>query len=83
MFFAISPITAVKSVVQLAAQADPNIGMVQMLLANIPEAYSIGIAGQNRDGGVEAKIFASLGDFKDVINMVVGMLQMREMQQMQ
>jgi len=83
MFLAISPITAVKSIVQLAAQADPNIGMIQMLLTNIPEAYSIGIAGQNRDSGVEGTVFVSLGDFKDVINMAVGMLQMQEMQQMQ
>ena len=30
MFFAISPITAVKNLVQVFAQADPNIGMIQM-----------------------------------------------------
>lgn len=80
MFFALSPITAVKSLVQIFAQADPNIGMVQMFLVNIPESYSIGIASHNRDNGVAGELFISLGDFKEIIIMLVGLQQMGGMQ---
>jgi hypothetical protein len=80
MFFALSPITAVKSLVEVFAQADPNVGMIQMLLINIPETYSIGISSQNRDGGVEGKLFVSIADFKEVITMGA---MMRGMQQQQ
>ena len=80
IFFAISPITAVKNLVQVFAQADPNIGMIQMFLVNIPETYSIGVAGKNRDNGVAGELFISLGDFKEIITMLVGLQQMGEMQ---
>jgi hypothetical protein len=39
-------------------------GMMMMLLGNIPETYSIGIASENRESGVAGKLFISLGDFK-------------------
>ena len=80
MFFALSPITAVKSLVQIFAQTDPNIGMIQMFLANIPETYSIGIASQNRDNGVAGELFISLGDFKEIIIMLISLQQMGGMQ---
>ena len=73
MFFALSPITAVKSLVQIFAQTDPNIGMVQMFLENIPETYSIGIASQNRDNGVAGELFISVGDFKEIIIMLISL----------
>ena len=76
IFFALSPITAVKSLVQLFAQVDPNVGMVQMFLANIPETYSIGIASQNRDQGVAGELFISLGDFREIIVMLISLQQM-------
>ena len=80
IFLAISPITAVKSLVQVFAQVDPNVGMIQMILMNIPESYSIGIASQNRDGGVGGDLFISIGDFREIINMVISMRQMEGMQ---
>ena len=80
MFFALSPITAVKSIVQIFAQADPNVGMAQMLLANIPETYSIGIASQNRDNGVAGELFISIGDFKEIIVTLISLQQMEGMQ---
>ena len=80
MFFALSPITAVKNLVQIFAQTDPNIGMIQMFLVNIPETYSIGIASQNRDNGVAGELFISLGDFREIIIMLVGLQQMGGMQ---
>jgi hypothetical protein len=51
--------------------------MIMMLLANIPETYSIGMASQNRDGGVEGKLLISLGDFKELINMAASMQGMQ------
>ena len=80
MFFAISPITAVKNLVRIFAQMDPNIGTIQMFLINIPETYSIGIAAQNRDNGVAGELFISLSDFKQIITMIVGLQQMEGMQ---
>ena len=77
MLFGLSPLTGVKSIVELLAQTDPNVGMIMMLLANIPETYSIGIASQNREDGVEGQLFISLGDFKDLINMAVSMQGMQ------
>ena len=80
MFFALSPITAVKSLVQIFAQVHPGVGMAQMFLANIPETYSIGIASQNRDNGVAGELFISIGDFKDIIIMLISLQQMEGMQ---
>ena len=80
MFLAISPITAVKNLVQIFAQVDPNVGMIQMFLMNIPETYSIGIASQNRGNGVAGELFISLSDFKEIITMIVGLQQMGGMQ---
>lgn len=80
MFFALSPITAVKNLVQIFAQADPNIGMVQMFLVNIPETYSIGVASKNRDHGVAGELFISIGDFEEIIIMLISLQQMEGMQ---
>ena len=80
MFFALSPITAVKSLVQIFAQVYPDVGMAQMLLANIPETYSIGIASKNRDNGVAGELFISIGDFKEIIIMLISLQQMEGMQ---
>ena len=80
MFFALSPITAVKSLVQIFAQVHAGVGMAQMFLANIPETYSIGIASQNRDNGVAGELFISIGDFKDIIVMLISLQQMEGMQ---
>ena len=68
--FAISPFTAIKRIVELAAQTDPNAGMVMMFLGNMSETYSIGISGQGRTGGVEANLFISLIDFKELITIL-------------
>ena len=80
MFFALSPITAVKSLVQIFAQVYPDVGVVQMFLVNIPETYSIGIASKNRDHGVAGELFISIGDFKEIILMLISLQQMEGMQ---
>lgn len=84
--FTISPIALIEGMLQMVAQSDPQIGMIAMLLQNVPDTHSIGVAGQNRDGGVQTNIFIALADLKDLINMgasVQQMMQMQEMQQMQ
>ena len=80
MFFALSLITAAKSILQIVAQVQPDVAMFHMLLVNIPETYSIGIASQNREGGVAGELFISLGDFKEIITMLVSIQQMGGMQ---
>jgi hypothetical protein len=70
LLLAISPITAIKRTVELAAQIEPSAGMVMMFLGNMPETYSIGISGQGRAGGVEANLFISLVDFKVLVDML-------------
>ena len=78
MLLAISPVTLLKSFAQLFAPMDPSGGVLQfqMMLANAPETFSIGIASQNRDGGVEAQLLIALGDLQQLVMMVVGVLQM-------
>lgn len=67
---AISPFTAIKRTVEMAAQIEPSAGMAMMFLANLPETYSIGISSQGRAGGVEVNLFISLIDFKVLIDLV-------------
>jgi hypothetical protein len=78
MLVAISPITAIKSFIQLFAPMDASGSALQfqMMLANIPETFSIGIASQNRDGGVEGQLLISIGDFQPLVMIIMSMLQM-------
>ena len=77
MLLAISPVTMIKSFLQLFAPMDPSGASLtfQMMLANVPETFSIGIASQNRDGGVEAQVLLSLGDFQDLVIMIMNLSQ--------
>lgn len=68
--FAISPITAIKRIVEMAAQIEPAAGMAMIVLASMPETYSIGISSQGRAGGVEVNLFISLVDFKELIKVL-------------
>ena len=78
MLVAISPITAIKSFIQLFAPMDASGSALQfqMMLADIPETFSIGIASQNRDGGVEGQLLISIGDFQRFVMIIMSMLQM-------
>ena len=81
-----SPIALVDGVLGATAQSMPEAGIFRMMFQNSPKVHSIGIAGRNRDGGVQAKIFVALADLKDLINAGTIMqqaMQMQEMQQMQ
>ena len=80
----VSFITLMKEMLQVFAQSDPQVGpFLQMLFQNTPESHSIGIAGQNRDGGVQVNIVIALAELKDLINMGTAMQQMMQMQEMQ
>lgn len=68
--FAISPLTAIKRTVEMAAQIEPAAGIAMMILGNLPETYSIGISSQGRAGGIEVNLFISLVDFKELIQVL-------------
>ena len=71
LFFAISPLTAAKSIMSIVSKADPNIAapmqMFAGILMDVPENYSIGFSAKVRDGGIGAKLLITLGDFKQLI----------------
>ena len=71
LFFAISPLTATKSIMSIVSKADPNaaaqLQMFAGILMDVPENYSIGFSAKVRDGGIGAKLLITLGDFKQLI----------------
>jgi hypothetical protein len=84
LFFAISPLTATKSIMSIVSKADPNaaaqLQMFAGILMDVPENYSIGFSAKVRDGGIGAKLLITLGDFKQLIQtfaMLSGMGQMQ------
>ncbi len=74
LFLAISPIIAVKGALPLIPITDPNaaagLQMFEGMLMNLPDNYSIGFAAKARDGGIDAKLLLTLGDFKQFIQML-------------
>ena len=77
VFFAISPIIAVKSLMPLVAQSDPgNAAALQMfsgMLANLPDNYSIGFAAKAREDGIDTQLLITLGDFRQLIQIIAMM----------
>ena len=86
LFFALSPVTMVKTLLPLVAKAspDPNAaaGMQMMsgMFMNLPENYSIGFSAKAQDGGIGAKLLLTLGDFKQLLQMIAMMQGMGQMQ---
>jgi len=66
----LSPITAIKSVLTAVSQIEPQIAMALMMFQNLPETYSVGIAGRNQNKGTEISLFVNLDDIKDLIVMM-------------
>ena len=68
VLLAISPITALKSILPIAEKMDPNsaaiIQMVSGMFMNLPEHYSIGFSAKAGDNSIHAKLLFTLGDFK-------------------
>lgn len=83
IFVALSPVISAKSVAPLVGQMDqPNAAMqiVAGLFMNLPENYSLGFSAKARDGGIDAKLFLKLGDFKQLTQMLVMLSQAGQMQ---
>lgn len=85
LFFAISPMTLVKTILPIVAKAsDPNsdaaIQMMSGMLMNLPENYSIGFSARVEDRGIGTKLLLALGDFKQLFQMIAMMQGMGQMQ---
>lgn len=85
LFFAMSPMTLVKSLLPiLASVADPNgaaaLQMMAGMFMNLPENYSIGFSAKVEDDGIGAKLLLTLGDFKQLIQIFAMMPGMGQMQ---
>ena len=85
LFFAISPMTMVKSLLPVIAKAaDPNgaaaLQMMGGMLMNLPENYSIGFSAKVQEGGIGAKLLLALGDFRQLIQTFAMMQNMGQMQ---
>lgn len=77
VFFAISPIIAIKSWMPLLAKMDPgNAAAMQLfsgMLTNLPDNYSIGFTAKARKDGIDTKLLITLGDFRQLIQMIAMM----------
>lgn len=86
LFFALSPITMVKTLFPIIAKAssDPSAAaemqMVSGMLMNLPENYSIGFSAKVQEGGIGATLLLTLGDFKQLFQMIAMMQSMGQMQ---
>ncbi|RKU21914.1 hypothetical protein C6503_04655, partial [Candidatus Poribacteria bacterium] len=85
LLLALSPMTLVKSLMPIVAEADPDAGAAMQMFAgmfmNVPETYSIGFSAKvQEDGGIGAKLLLTLGDFKQAIQMIMMMQNMGQMQ---
>ncbi|RKU28558.1 hypothetical protein C6499_09800 [Candidatus Poribacteria bacterium] len=80
VLLAVSPITALKSMLPVIEQMEPeSVMIIQMysgMLMNLPESYSIGFSAKARESGIDGKLLLTLGDFKPLIQafgMMLGM----------
>ncbi len=74
VFLAMSPIIAVKSALPLISMAEPSAAaamqMLEGMMMNLPDSYSIGFAAKVQDAGIDTKLLLTLGDFKQLIQML-------------
>ena len=85
LFFAISPMTLVKSLLPIISKsADPNgaaaLQMMSGMFMNLPENYSIGFSAKVQDDGIGTELLLTLGDFRQLIQIVAMMQGMGQMQ---
>lgn len=85
LFFAISPMTLIKTVLPIIANAaDPNTAagmqMLSGMFMNLPEHYSIGFSAKAGDDVVGATVFLTLADFKELIKLIAMMQGMGQVQ---
>ena len=85
LFLAISPMTMVKDLLPIIANAsDPNNAAAMQMLSgmfmNLPENYSIGFSAKVQNEGIGANLLLTLGDFKQLIQTFAMMQGMGQMQ---
>lgn len=73
IFFAISPIIAIKNFMPILGKVDPNsaasLQMFTGLFMNLPDNYSIGFSAKTQNSGIDAKLILTLGDFRQLVAM--------------
>lgn len=83
VLLAISPITAIKTLMSSEVNVDPNnAASLQLFLgmfSTLPETYSIGLSAKARDNGIDANLLINLGDFKQLGQMLMMLGQMMQM----
>ena len=79
LLLAVSPMTAAKSFLPILAKADPDAAapmqMLSGMLMNMPETYSIGFSAKAHAHGIDTKLLLTLGDFKQLIQMMAMLMQ--------
>ena len=84
VLLAISPIVALKSMVQLMGETIPSLQLFSTLITSLPDNYSLGFAAKAKGNGIDANLLLNLGDFKQLAEMFGIMSQMMpQMGQMQ
>lgn len=83
VLLAISPITAIKTIMSSEANVDPNnAASLQLffgMFSTLPETYSIGLSAKARNNGIDANLLIHLGDFKQLGQMLMMLGQMMQM----
>ena len=83
LLFALSPLTAVKSVIPILSRADPSAAAAMQMFAgmfmNMPENYSIGFSAKAEEDSIGLNLLLTLGDFKQAIEMIMMMQNMGQM----
>jgi hypothetical protein len=69
VLLAISPITALKSMLQSLGEIIPSLQLFLDLLTSLPENYSLGFAAKAKNNGIDANLLLNLGDFKQLAEM--------------
>ena len=79
-FIGLSPLNAIKSVMNIVAKTVPEsqaeMAMVSGFLMDIPETYSLGISAKVEDDGIGGNLLITLGDFQQLIQTFMMMNQM-------
>ena len=71
MILALSPVTLINQVIQLiASSGNPNVGIMSVMFANMPQTYSVGTSIFNNNNTIKLRFFVSLVDLKDLYTVV-------------
>lgn len=83
VLLAMSPTLALKNLLQLLEENIPSLQLFSALIMSLPDNYSINLAAKAQGNGIDANLLLTLGDFKQLAQMI-GMIQMMpQMEQMQ